>query len=55
MYMIHITGFVLLFIYSIVNLHIVTWGTRETNPSGTDTEKVHAFYVIMCIIVTRFY
>ncbi|XP_061522553.1 chitin synthase 1 isoform X2 [Phycodurus eques] len=35
------SGYLLLTIYSLVNMHIVTWGTRESNKGGTEIKKNH--------------
>ncbi|KAM3876977.1 chitin synthase 1 [Diretmus argenteus] len=35
------SGYLLLTIYSLVNMHIVTWGTRESNKGGGETKKKH--------------
>ncbi|KAM9825436.1 chitin synthase 1 isoform 1-T2 [Syngnathus typhle] len=35
------SGYLLLTIYSLVNMHIVTWGTRESNKGGTEVKKNH--------------
>ncbi|KAF0043305.1 hypothetical protein F2P81_004642 [Scophthalmus maximus] len=33
------SGYLLLTIYSLVNMHIVTWGTRESNKGGGEVKK----------------
>ncbi|XP_068614152.1 chitin synthase chs-1-like [Brachionichthys hirsutus] len=33
------SGYLLLTIYSLVNMHIVTWGTRESNKGGDEVKK----------------
>ncbi|XP_077569686.1 chitin synthase 1 [Stigmatopora nigra] len=33
------SGYLLLTIYSLVNMHIVTWGTRESNKGATEIKK----------------
>nr|XP_061796443.1 chitin synthase chs-1-like [Nerophis lumbriciformis] len=35
------SGYLLLTIYSLVNMHIVSWGTRESNKGGTEIKKNH--------------
>nr|XP_020494123.1 chitin synthase chs-1-like [Labrus bergylta] len=35
------SGYLLLTIYSLVNMHIVTWGTRESNKGGGEAKKKH--------------
>ncbi|XP_056269088.1 chitin synthase 1 isoform X2 [Pseudoliparis swirei] len=35
------SGYLLLTIYSLVNMHIVTWGTRETNKGEGEVKKNH--------------
>uniref|UniRef100_A0A665UUZ0 chitin synthase n=1 Tax=Echeneis naucrates TaxID=173247 RepID=A0A665UUZ0_ECHNA len=35
------SGYLLLTIYSLVNMHIVSWGTRESNKGGEETKKSH--------------
>ncbi|KAM7406249.1 hypothetical protein PAMP_000637 [Pampus punctatissimus] len=35
------SGYLLLTIYSLVNMHIVSWGTRESNKEGEETKKNH--------------
>ncbi|XP_077420139.1 chitin synthase 1 [Vanacampus margaritifer] len=35
------SGYLLLTIYSLVNMHIVTWGTRESNKGGAEIKKNH--------------
>ncbi|XP_054627280.1 chitin synthase 1 isoform X2 [Dunckerocampus dactyliophorus] len=35
------SGYLLLTIYSLVNMHIVSWGTRESNKGATEVKKNH--------------
>ncbi|XP_034044491.1 chitin synthase 1 [Thalassophryne amazonica] len=35
------SGYLLLTIYSLVNMHIVSWGTRESNKGGEEVKKNH--------------
>ncbi|XP_070689214.1 chitin synthase 1 [Pempheris klunzingeri] len=35
------SGYLLLTIYSLVNMHIVSWGTRESNKGGEEMKKNH--------------
>ncbi|XP_071346094.1 chitin synthase 1 [Trachinotus anak] len=35
------SGYLLLTIYSLVNMHIVSWGTRESNKGGGEAKKNH--------------
>ncbi|XP_077376122.1 chitin synthase 1 [Festucalex cinctus] len=35
------SGYLLLTIYSLVNMHIVSWGTRESNKGGAEIKKNH--------------
>jgi hypothetical protein len=45
--------YLILIIYSLMNLHVVSWGTRETPADTTDAEKV--FLTLHCFSSTQPY